>query len=136
LNAHEDVQTFDQALAYAGVPAGEVPQNRYILKDELIELKDLGALGKCPYPLRRIGAYDPDTDKLLVFLTNHLEFGATTLSTIYRDRWQMGIFFKALKQNLKIKIFVGTGANAVKIQWTALIAMLTLWVFQLRSQFH
>jgi IS4 transposase len=56
-----------------------------------------------------------------VFLSNQLEFGATTISAIYKDRWQMEIFFKALKQNLKIKTFVGTSANAVKIQiWTAL----------------
>jgi IS4 transposase len=73
----------------------------------------------------------------LVFLTNQLEFGATTISAIYKDRWQMEIFFKALKQNLKIETFVGTSANAVKIQiWTALIAMLILRSLQLRSQFH
>jgi len=115
----------------------EVPQNRHIFKDELIELRGLGALEKCPCPLRRIEAYDPETDKVLVFLTNQLGLGATTISAIYKDRWQMEIFFKALKQNLKIKTFVGTSANAVKIQiWTALIAMLILRFLQLRSQFH
>jgi len=126
----------DNAL-YEVVGEKEVPQNRHILKDELIELRGLGALNKCPYPLRRIEAYDPETDKVLVFLTNQLEFGATTISTIYKDRWQIEIFFKALKQNLKIKTFVGTTANAVKIQiWTALIAMLILRFLQLRSKFH
>jgi IS4 transposase len=122
---------------YEVVGEKEVPQNRHILKDELIELRGLGALEKCPYPLRRIEAYDPETDKVLVFLTNQLKFGATTISAIYKDRWQMEIFFKALKQNLKIKTFVGTSANAVKIQiWTALISMLILRFLQLRSQFH
>jgi hypothetical protein len=126
----------DNAL-YEVVGGKEVPQNRHILKDELIELRGLGALNKCPYPLRRIEAYDPETDKVLVFLTNQLEFGATTISAIYKDRWQMEIFFKALKQNLKIKTFVGTTANAVKIQiWTALIVMLILRFLQLRSKFH
>ena len=126
----------DNAL-YEVVGEKEVPQNRHILKDQLIELRGLGAIEKCPYPLRRIEAYDPGTDKILVFLTNQLEFGATTISAIYKDRWQMEIFFKALKQNLKIKTFVGTSANAVKIQiWTALIAMLILRFLQLRSQFH
>lgn len=126
----------DNAL-YEVVGEKEVPQNRHILKDELVELRGLGALNKCPYPLRRIEAYDPETDKALVFLTNQLEFGATTISAIYKDRWQMEIFFKALKQNLKIKTFVGTTANAVKIQiWTALIAMLILRFLQLRSKFH
>jgi hypothetical protein len=58
---------------------------------------------------------------VLVFLTNHLNLGATTIAAIYKERWQIEIFFKALKQNLKIKTFVGTSASAVKIQiWTAL----------------
>ena len=126
----------DNAL-YEVVGDKEIPQNRHILKDQLIELRGLGAIEKCPCPLRRIETYDPGTDKVLVFLTNQLEFGATTIASIYKDRWQMEIFFKALKQNLKIKTFVGTGANAVKIQiWTALIAMLILRFLQLRSQFH
>jgi IS4 transposase len=71
----------------------------------------------------------------LVFLTNKLELGVTTISAIYKDRWQMEIFFKALKQNLKIKTFVGASANAVKIQiGAALIAMLILRFLELRSQ--
>ncbi len=122
---------------YEVVGEKEVPQNRHILKDELVELRGLGALNKCPYPLRRIEAYDSETDRVLIFLTNQLEFGATTISAIYKDRWQMEIFFRALKQNLKIKTFVGTTANAVKIQiWTALIAILILRFLQLRSKFH
>jgi IS4 transposase len=79
----------------------------------------------------------PGIDKILIFLTNQLEFGATTISAIYKDRWQMEIFFKARKQNLKIRTFVGTSANAVKIPIsTALIGMLILRFLQLRSQFH
>ena len=65
------------------------------------------------------------------------DLGASTIAQIYKDRWQIEIFFKALKQNLKIKTFVGTSPNAVKIQiWTALIAMLILRFLQLRSKFH
>jgi hypothetical protein len=126
----------DNAL-YEVVGEGEIPQNRHVLKDEMIELRGPHAIEKCPYPLRRIEVYDPQTEGVLVFLTNHLQLGATTIAVIYRDRWQIEIFFKALKQNLKIKTFVGTSANAVKIQiWTALIAMLILRFLQLRSQFH
>jgi hypothetical protein len=114
-----------------------VPQNRNILQDELIELSGANAEEKCPYPLRLITLYDPETDKILAFLTNHMDLGATTIAAIYKDRWQIEIFFKALKQNLKIKTFVGTSANAVKIQiWTALIAILILRFLQLRSTFH
>jgi len=131
------VTRMKENAVYEVVGERKLPKNRNILKDELIEFRGPGALEKCPYPLRRIEAYDPETHKVLVFLTNQLEWGATTIAAIYRDRWQMEIFFKALKQNLKIKTFVGTSANAVKIQiWTALIAMLILRFLQLRSQFN
>jgi len=122
---------------YEVVGEKEVPHNRYIVKDELIELRGPKAIEKCPYPLRRVEVYDPETEEVLVFLTNHLNLGATTIAAIYKERWQIEIFFKALKQNLKIKTFVGTSANAVKIQiWTALIAMLILRFLQLRSKFN
>ena len=76
-------------------------------------------------------------EKLFVFLTNNLELGATTIVAIYKNRWQIEIFFKALKLYLKIKTFVGTSANAVRIQiWTALISILILRFLQLRSQFN
>jgi IS4 transposase len=94
------------------------------------------AATKCPHLLRLVEIYDAATDDTLVFLTNHLAFGATTIAAIYKDRWQVELFFKALKQNLKIKTFVGTSANALKVQvWTALIAMLLLRYLQLRSRF-
>jgi hypothetical protein len=126
----------DNAL-YEGVGEAKVPQNGNILKDEMIELRGPKAIEKCPYPLRRIEVYDPETGEILVFLTNNLKLGATTIAAIYKERWQIEIFFKALKQNLKIKTFVGTSANAVKIQiWTALIAMLILRFLQLCSQFN
>jgi len=126
----------DNAL-YEVVGEGEVPQNRHVLKNEMVELRGPKAIEKCPYPLRRIEVYDPETKEVLVFLTNHLKLGATTIAAIYKERWQIETFFKALKQNLKIKTFVGTSANAVKIQiWTALIAMLILRFLQLRSKFN
>ena len=126
----------DNAL-YEVVGEKDVPQNSHVLKDEMIELRGTKAIEKCPYPLRRIEVYDPETEEVLVFLTNNLKLGATTIAAIYKERWQIEIFFKALKQNLKIKTFVGTSANAVKIQiWTALIAMLILRFLQLRSQFN
>ncbi len=126
----------DNAL-YEVLGENDVPKNSHVLKDEMIELRGPKAIEKCPYPLRRIEVYDPETEEILVFLTNNLKLGATTIAAIYKERWQIEIFFKALKQNLKIKTFVGTSANAVKIQiWTALIAMLILRFLQLRSQFN
>lgn len=126
----------DNAL-YEAIGDREVPQHRHVLKDEQIELRGPKAIEKCPYPLRRIEVEDPETGQLLVLITNHHALGASTIAAIYQDRWQIEIFFKALKQNFKIKTFVGTSPNAVKIQiWTALIAMLILKFLQLRSKFH
>jgi len=79
---------------YEVVGERDVPQNRNILKDELIELRGYGAREKCPYPLRRIEVYDPLTQEIYVLLTNHLDWGATTIAAIYKDRWQIEIFFK------------------------------------------
>jgi hypothetical protein len=113
-----------------------VPQNRNILKDQTIRLTGTNAQDKCPHLLRRIEAVREDTGGVLVFLTNHHGLGASTIAAIYKDRWQIELFFKALKQNLKIKTFVGTSANAVKTQiWTALISMLLLRYLQLCSRF-
>ena len=114
----------------------EPPQNRNIVKDQIIRLTGTGAQEKCPHLLRRVEAIREDTDETLVFLTNHFGLGASTIAAIYKDRWQIELFFKAIKQNLKIKTFVGTSANAVKTQiWTALITMLLLRYLQMSSKF-
>jgi transposase len=109
------------------------PHNRNIRSDEVIRLTGVNAESKCPHPLRRIIVWDEDNQREIVLLTNHLEFGATTIAEIYRERWQIELFFKALKQNLKVKSFVGVSKNALHIQiWTALIAMLLIkWLHHL-----
>ena len=113
----------------------EIPKNRSILGDEIIRFTGAAA-EKCPYPLRKVTYYNTERDETFVYLTNHFTLGATTIVAIYKDRWQIELFFKALKQNLKIKTFVGTSANAVKIQiWTALIVMLILRYLQLKATF-
>ena len=113
-----------------------IPQHRNILKDQIVRLTGLKAEERCPHLLRRVEVYDEVKDTVFVFLTNNFKLGSTTIAAIYKDRWQIELFFKALKQNLKIKTFVGTSANAVKIQiWTALIAILMLRFIQLQSHF-
>jgi len=113
-----------------------VPTHRKILRDQVIRFTGSRTSKKCPHRLRRIEVIDPDSEDVLVFLTNHLGFGATTIADIYRDRWQIELFFKALKQNLKVKTFVGTSANALKTQiWTALIVMLLLRYLQLKAKY-
>lgn len=122
---------------YSVIEERKVPQHRPVLKDEIILFTGPGAAEKCPYPLRRIEFTDAEKELTFVFLTNHMRLGATTVAAIYKDRWQIELFFKALKQNLKIKTFVGTTPNAVKIQiWTALIAMLILRYLQLKATFN
>ena len=82
---------------------------------------------------RRLVAFT-EHERELVFLTNIFHLAASTIGAIYKDRWQIELFFKALKQNLKIKTFVGTSENAVNVQiWTALIAMLLLKFLWLKS---
>jgi len=118
---------------YEVVEARTVPQHSNILSDEIIRLSGVGAWNKCPHLLRRIVVWDAKNEREIVLLTNHLEFGATTIAAIYKDRWEIELFFKAIKQNLKIKTFVGTSENALRIQiWTALIALLLLrWLSHL-----
>jgi hypothetical protein len=110
-----------------------VPSNRNILEDQIIRFDSRWGRRDCGnLKFRRI-VVRIDDEEPLVLLTNHLQFGATTIADIYKDRWQIEVFFKALKQNLKIKSFVGTSPNAIYIQiWTALIAMLLLkWLHYL-----
>lgn len=111
---------------YEVVEERQVPQERNILQDRVIRLS--GNAGKnCEHLLRVVTVWDKDKDRYIDLLTNHLDFGATTISAIYKDRWQIELFFKALKQNLKVKTFVGTSENALRIQiWTALIALLLI----------
>ena len=114
----------------------EVPQDRNVVSDQIICFPRLAREGEDPVLFRRVEIWDKDKQESIVFLTNLLGFGATTIAAIYKDRWQVELFFKALKQTLKVKTFVGTSANAVKTQvWTALIAMLVLKYLQLKSKF-
>jgi len=109
------------------------PGRSNVLTDQIICLAGAGAWEKCPHLLRRVVVWDAANQREIVLLTNHLEFGASTIADIYKDRWEIELFFKALKQNLKIKTFVGTSENALRIQiWTALIALLLLrWLSHL-----
>jgi len=120
---------------YGVLEKREVPQRRGVLRDEVIFFYKLAQAGQDAY-FRRIEFYDEERDRVLVFLTNHLELAAATVAAIYKERWQIELFFRALKQSLRVKTFVGTSANALKTQlWTALIAMLLVKYLQLRSTF-
>jgi hypothetical protein len=80
--------------------------------------------------------WDEENQREIQLLINIVHLSAATISAIYKERWQIELFFKALKQSLKIKTFVGTSANAVRTQiWAALIAMLLIKILQQRSTF-
>jgi hypothetical protein len=114
----------------------EVPAQGKVLRDQIISLPALRKAGEEPVLFRRIEYWNEEKREILVFFTNLLHLAAGTIADIYKDRWQVELFFKALKQTLKVKTFLGVSANAVKTQiWTALIAMLILKYLQMKSTF-
>jgi hypothetical protein len=119
--------------AYEVLEEAPVPANRNIRADQLIRFTGVKAQNDCPGLLRRVVVWDAVNEREIELLTNLQEFGPTTVAAIYKDRWEIEMFFKALKQNLKVKSFVGTSENALRIQiWTALIAILLLkWLHHL-----
>jgi IS4 transposase len=123
-------------LHYEVIEKRSLPKNRNIRADEIIHFTNYRKGQHYQTRYRRIVLWDDDKQQEVVFLTNHLTWGPTTVAAVYRDRWQIECFFKALKQLLRIRTFVGTSPNAVKTQiWTALIAILLLKYLQLRSTF-
>jgi hypothetical protein len=119
---------------YEVVEERTVPQNRGVLSDRLVRFSAQQTKRRYPNLLRIVTIRTAEGEELS-FLTNHLQLGASTVANVYKDRWQIESFFKMLKQNLRIKTFIGTTANAVWIQiWTALIAMLLLKYLQLKAR--
>jgi len=113
----------------------EVLKNKGLTSDQTIEFTGLQTAKKCPVELRRIGYRDPDTGKHYVFLTNNFKLAARTIADIYKARWQVELFFKWIKQNLKIKSFIGTSKNAVMTQiWIALCMYLLLAFLKFQSK--
>lgn len=129
------VSRLKDSTGYAIVEARTVPTGTDILRDEVFILTSEAGLPE-PMRLRRIEVWVEDKQDTMVFVTNHLKLAASTIAAIYKDRWQIELFFKAIKQSLRIKTFIGTSENALQTQiWTALIAMLLVRYLQLRSTF-
>jgi putative transposase len=86
-------------------------------------------------PLRKIIVRDPDTGKKITLLTNNMKWAASTVSGVYKDRWQIELFFRVVKQNLKIKRFYGNSKNAVMTQiWIALIVYLLFYLLKVQTR--
>jgi Transposase DDE domain/Domain of unknown function (DUF4372) len=121
--------------AFTVVESRPIPAGSNIIKDQIVFFNSQ-ATPDLDHFFRIVEIWDEEKERTFTFLTNNLEFAATTIAAIYKDRWQVELFFKAIKQNLKIKTFLGTNPNAVKTQiWTALIAMLVLRYLQIMSTF-
>jgi hypothetical protein len=120
-------------LKYRIIQENAVPEKGNIRGDHWIEMESTQQPG-LRQVLRVVTIWDEEKQEELAFLTNHFDFGTTTIARIYKERWQIELFFKSLKQLLKVKTFVGTSANALKTQiWIALIAMLVLKYLHLKS---
>ena len=121
---------------YRVVDRRDVSRYKNISSDQIIEFSGFYSSKKCPLRLRRIRIKDPETGKYIVLLTNQMSWSPKTVAAVYKDRWQIEIFFKNLKQNLKIKSFLGTSRNAMMSQiWVAMIAYLLLSYMKFLSTF-
>ena len=111
-------------------------KDEHILSDEEIALTGFYTAQKYPDTLRIVRVYDESNNKVLILLTNNKSWTADTVSQLYKARWDVEVFFKQLKQLFKVKTFVGTSPNAVRIQmWTSLIAILLLNYLKQKAQY-
>ena len=108
-------------LNFTRIKSDTTVRNDQVLCDQVIKLTNYYAFCDYPQHLRRIKFFDAETQKTFVFLSNNFELKPTEIATLYRHRWKIELFFKWIKQHLKIKSFWGTSANAVKTQvWIAI----------------
>ncbi len=110
---------------YAVLGRRAVDKTQGISSDQIIQLNSAHAIKRGAPKLRRIGYRDRESGRFYTFLTNNFKLAASTIAAIYKDRWQVELFFKAIKQNLQIKAFVGLSKNAILTQiWIAMITYL------------
>ena len=112
-----------------------VARQKNVTSDQTIKFTGVRTQKRCPIGLRRIGYREPVTGKSYLFLTNNFKLSAQTIADIYKSRWQVELFYKWVKQNLKIKAFVGTSKNAVLTQiWIAMCVYLLLAYLKFQSK--
>ena len=122
---------------YKVISRRSVLKNKGLTSDQVIQFTAKKPAKECPIELRRIGYRDKETGKHYVFLTNNFKLSAKTIADIYKARWQVELFFKWVKQNLKIKSFIGTSKNAVMTQiWIAVCIYLLLAFIKFQSKMN
>jgi len=113
----------------------EIDHHSGLTSDQTIEFTGTVTSKKCPSKLRRVGFRDEITGRHYVFLTNNFKLSALTIASIYKARWEIELFFKWIKQNLKIKSFYGTSKNAVLTQiWIAMCVYLLIALLKFQSK--
>ena len=117
----------------------ELPVNgkhEHILSDQIIRLTGDKTHKKHPRKIRVVEVYDPENDQTLILMTNNFNWTADTISQLYKARWDVEVFFKFIKQLFRVKTFVGTSPNAVRIQlWCSLIAMMLLRYLKKKAEY-
>ena len=122
-------------LACKRLYSGKVDRSSGVLCDQTIMLTGPTSSRYYPDKLRRVKVRDPETGKVIVLLSNNFKLPAATIAQLYRCRWQIELFFKWVKQNLRIKAFYGTSENAVKTQiWIAVTVYLLVAIMKKRLQ--
>lgn len=125
-----------QNLKYEVIGQHTQPKNKAVVSDQIIRLTDKETKKDYPQNLRLVTYYDKEKDRKLVFLTNNFKLAAATIAELYKHRWQIETFFKWIKQNLKIKTFLGTSENAVMTQvWAAMIYYLLLTFIKFQTRY-
>jgi len=124
-------------MAYRITGQQEIPENKGILMDAVIELTGFYSKQDFPHPLRLVRYYDAETDRTFDFITNNFALSAYTIAQIYKARWQIEVFFKWIKHNLKIKTFLGTSKNAVLSQiWIAMCYYLLMAYIKYQTKYR
>ena len=112
-------------------------RGRDVTSDQTIVLTSKKGRQRCPIPLRRVGYRDPETGRHYKFVTNNFSLAPKSIAHIYKARWQVELFFKWIKQNLRIKSFVGTSRNAVMTQiWITICVHLLLAYLKFVNKYH
>jgi hypothetical protein len=125
-----------QNIKYIMTGQQEVPNNKGVISDQTIRLTGYYQQQDYPENLRLITFYDKEKKQELVFITNNFKLAASTIAELYKNRWEIELFFKWIKQNLKIKTFLGTSENAVMTQiWTAMIYYLLLAFIKFQTRY-
>lgn len=120
-------------LSYRRRYSAQCDRSTGIICDQTIVLSGAASRAHYPLPLRRVRFRDPESNKTFVFLTNDFALPALTIAALYRNRWQVELFFKWIKQHLRIKAFYGTSPNAVKTQvWIAISAYVLVAIMRKR----